>query len=207
MNAPLQPVHSPFGGSVAARILHCRASVRLIEQVPEYLRRSSVYADRGTTLHAAMVFLIDETEDLESLVGKTIGDYVVTHDDVENALRPVYAYVAPLLDMPGAEYYREHRVVFPVIANAFGTCDLLVRVGSTIHVVDYKFGAAVRVRALYPDGDEDVISAQLMFYAAAARHSLPEFCVGVDTFVLTILQPQSIEPDAEIVGHGHARRA
>ena len=50
-----------------------------------------------------------------------------------------------------------------------------------------------------PDGDEDVINAQLLFYAAAARHSLPEFFAGVENIVLTILQPQSIEPDAEMV--------
>ena len=57
----------------------------------------------------------------------------------------------------------------------------------------------MRVLALYPDGDEDVINAQLLFYAAAARHSLPEFFAGVENIVLTILQPQSIEPDAEMV--------
>ena len=57
----------------------------------------------------------------------------------------------------------------------------------------------MRVLALYPDGDEDVINAQLLFYAAAARHSLPEFFAGVDNIVLTILQPMSIEPDAEMV--------
>ena len=66
-------------------------------------------------------------------------------------------------------------------------------------MVDFKFGAGVRVLALYPDGDEDVVNAQLMFYAAAARHSLPEFFAGVDNIVLTILQPVSIEPDAEMV--------
>ena len=136
---------------------------------------------------------------LESLVGKTFNGYTITIDDVETALRPVYAYVAALLDTPGAEYYLEHRVVFPTIAGAFGTADLIVRIGNTIHVIDFKFGAGVRVLALYPDGDEDVINAQLLFYAAAARHSLPEFFAGVDNIVLTILQPQSIEPDAEMV--------
>ena len=96
------------------------------------------------------------------------------HDDVENALRPAYAYVDALLDTPGAEYYLEQRVDFPTIPGAFGTADLLVRIGATVHVIDFKFGAGVRVLALYPDGDEDVINAQLLFYAAAARHSLPE---------------------------------
>ena len=194
-----EPVHSPFGGSVAARVLHCPASVGLVAKVPEHLRRSSVYADRGTALHAAMVLLLDEKESFESLVGKAVGNYAVTHDDVENALRPAFTYIAALLDTPGAEFYLERRAAFPTITGAFGTADLIVRIGDTIHVVDFKFGAGVRVRALYPDGDEDVINAQLLFYAAAARYTLPKFFAGVKDVVLTIVQPQSIEPDAEMV--------
>ena len=93
----------------------------------------------------------------------------------------------------------EHRAVFPTIAGAYGTADLIVRNGSTIYLIDFKFGAGVRVLALYPDGDEDVINAQLLFYIAATRHSLPEFFAGVDRIVLTIVQPQSIEADAEMV--------
>src|SRR5215472_14247400 len=199
MNVPLAPAHSPFGGSVAARVLHCPASVGLTEKVPAHLRKSSTYAERGTACHAAMVHLIDENEDLESLVGKTINSYTIARDDVENALRPVYAYVDALLNEPGAEFYSELRIAFSTVAGAYGTVDLLVRIGRTIHVIDFKFGAGVRVRALYPVGDEDVINAQPLFYAAAARHSLPEFFAGVDRIVLTILQPQSIEPAAEMV--------
>ena len=93
----------------------------------------------------------------------------------------------------------KQRVEFPTIADAFGTADLIVRIGNVIHVVDFKFGTGVRVLALYPDGDEDVINAQLLFYAAAARHSFPEFFAGVEDIVLTILQPMSIELDAEMV--------
>src|SRR5215813_5931686 len=198
MNAPLTPAHSRFGGSVAARVLRCPASVGLVAKVPEHLRRPSAYAERGTACHAAMVQLIDETEDLESLVGKTFNGYAITSDDVENALRPVYAYVEQLLDAPGAEFYLERRVLFPTVVGAFGTVDLLIRIGRTVHVIDFKFGTGVRVRALYPDGDEDVLNAQLMFYAAAARYSLPKFFAAVDEIKLTILQPTSIEPDAEL---------
>jgi Protein of unknown function (DUF2800) len=57
----------------------------------------------------------------------------------------------------------------------------------------------VRVLAIYPDGEVDVINAQPLFYAAGGRHSLPEFFAGVDDIVLTILQPMSIETDAEMV--------
>jgi hypothetical protein len=196
MNAP---AHSPFGGSVARRVLRCPASVCLVEKVPAHLRKSSAYADRGTALHAAMALLIENGCSLAEFVGEKIDSYVITLDDVENALRPVFTYAKTLLDHPGAEYFLERCVVFPTVPGAFGTCDLIVRSGNTAHLVDFKFGAGVRVLALYPDGDEDVVNAQLLFYAAAARHSVPEFFASVDTFVLTILQPQSIEPDAEMV--------
>jgi hypothetical protein len=204
MNALLdraEPVHSPFGGSVAARVLRCPASVGLTQKVPAYLRRPSFYADRGTALHAAITLLLAEDvhSRVESLTGKTFGAYTITLDDVENALRPAYAYVETLLDAPGAEYYLERRVAFPAVPDTWGTTDLLVRIGRTVHVLDFKFGVGVRVLALTPDGDEDVINAQLLFYAAAARHSLPEFFAGVDNIVLTILQPVSAEIDAEMV--------
>ena len=195
-----QPAHSRFGGSVATRVLQCPASVSLVEKVPPQLRKASAYADRGTALHVAVTLLLDDSgHSLESLAGKTINNYTIARDDVENALRPVYAYVDALLDAPGAEFFLEQRVKFPTVAGAFGTCDLIVRIGNAIHVIDFKFGVGVRVLALYPDGDEDVISAQLLFYAAAARHSFPEFFAGVETIVLTIVQPMSIEPDAEMV--------
>jgi hypothetical protein len=198
-NAPFDKAHSPFGGSVAARVLRCPASVGLAAKVPAHLRRSSAYADRGTALHAAMAFLLDGKASFESLIGRTFDAYTITRDDVEKALRPAYAYVEALLDLPGAEYYLEHRVVFPIIAGTFGTVDLLICIGTTVYVVDFKFGIGVRVLALYPDGEEDVLNAQLLFYASAARHSLREFFAGVENIVLTIVQPMSIEADAEMV--------
>src|SRR6516162_8798135 len=103
-----EPVHSPFGGSVASRVLHCPASVGLVEKVPAHLRRTSAYAERGTALHAAMMLLIDSFDgnDLDSLIGTTIGSYTITRDDVDNALAPVFAYVDTLI-APGAEFYVE----------------------------------------------------------------------------------------------------
>jgi hypothetical protein len=199
-----EPVHSKFGGSVAARVLNCPASVGLVAKVPAYLHRPSSYADRGSACHAAMTSLLAEDTHarVESLAGKTFGNYTITHDDVETALAPAYAYVETLLDLPGAEYFLEQRVAFPAIAGTWGTLDLLVRVSRTIHVTDFKFGSGVLVRALAPADDDpavDVINSQLLFYACAARHSLPKFFAGVESIVLTILQPVSIDIDAEMI--------
>ena len=190
--------HSKFGGSVAARVLRCPASVGLVAKVPAYLRKVSAYAERGTALHAAMALLIDNARSLDGLVGETINGYTFSADDVDGTLQPAFGYADALLNVPGAEFYLERRVIFPTI-DAFGTVDLLIRIGAVLHVIDFKFGVGVRVLALSPDGDTDILNSQLMFYAAAARHSLPEFFAGVQDIVLTIVQPVSIEPDAEMV--------
>jgi hypothetical protein len=145
------------------------------------------------------LLLGDEPPSPKSLADKMFNNYAITSDDVEDALRPAYAYTAALIDTPGAEYYFEHRVEFPSVDGAFGTVDLIIRIGNTIHVIDFKFGIGVRVLALYPKEDEDIINAQLLFYAAAARHSLHKFFAGVENIVLTILQPVSTEADAEMV--------
>jgi len=201
MKISAELAHSRFGGSGAARVLRCPASVGLARQVPTYLRKPSAYADRGTALHTAITCLLAEDmhASVESLAGKTFGNYTITSDDVATAIEPAYAYVETLLDTPGAEYFLERRVVFPTIPDTWGTVDLLVRNERTIYVTDFKFGVGVRVCALAADGDEDVINAQLLFYAAAARHSLREFFAGVEDIVLTIVQPRSVDIDAEMV--------
>ena len=172
--------HSVFGGSVAARVLRCPASVGLIQKVPENLhKKSSIYADRGTALHTAMALLLgDDPPSIDSLVGRTFDSYALTRDDIEITLRPALAYVDALLDTSGAEYYLEARIAFPTIAGAFGTADLIVRIGRTIHVIDFKFGSGVRVLALTPDGDTDILNAQLLFYAAPRATRSPNFLLG-----------------------------
>jgi hypothetical protein len=195
------PSHSFFGGSAAARVLACPAFVGLVQKVPAHLRRTSSYAERGTALHTAMALLIEEKRRIDDLVGETIGGYAITADDIEIALKPVYAFVAPLLDADDAAFYLEQRVAFPGVPTAFGTADLIIRNGTALRIIDCKFGA-LPVRALYPDPDDDgadILNPQLMYYAAAARYTLPSFFAGVDEIVLSIVQPVSLEPDADMV--------
>jgi hypothetical protein len=196
-----KPAHSSFGGSTAARTLRCPASVRLVEKVPEYLRKASSYAEHGSVLHEITSTLLDnEKLSPASFIGKTFGACTVTANDIENSIRPVVGYVNPRLNAPGAEFYLDQRVIFPDVPGGFGTLDLILRASTAIELIDFKYGAGVRVLAIYPEGEEDTLNAQLMFYAAAARHTLPEFFAGVETIRLTILQPVSAEgPDAEMV--------
>ena len=129
MNAPRRLIHPSAAASRRGFCAARRPSVSS-SRCRRYLRKASSYADRGTALHSAMALLIENAATLDDLVGETIGDYTITLDDVENALRPVLAYVETLLDAPGAEYYLEQRVVFPAIADTFGTADLIIRIGA-----------------------------------------------------------------------------
>ena len=157
-----------------------------------------------------MARLIEGECSLDDLVGETIDDYTITRDDVENALRPAYAYVDALLDTPGAEYYLEaaRRVSRPSPAPSAPPISSFASATSSTSSISNS-AAGVRVLALYPDGDEDVINAQLLFYAAAARHSFPEFFAGVEDIVLTILQPHVDRARRRdgLDRHGDARRA
>jgi hypothetical protein len=195
--------HSEFGGSIAARVLRCPASVGLAAKTPAQLRRDTIYAQRGAALHVAMALLIEGERALDSLAGETIGEYTITRDDVENALRPALAHVDALLNQPGAEYYLERRVVFPTLENVFGTADLIVKVAGVANVVDHKFGSGVRVVAR----DDDGLNPQLAFYACGARHSLSPFFDDAERIVLTILQPQTIEEGAELASSTEATAA
>src|SRR5215831_1567581 len=64
-----EPAHSPFGGSVATRVLRCPASVSLVEKVPAHLRKVSAYAQRGTAIHIAMAQLIENASSFDDIVG------------------------------------------------------------------------------------------------------------------------------------------
>ena len=193
-----QPAHSPFGGSVAARVLRCPASVGLVAKVPAYLRKSSIYAERGTAL---------PFRDGPSHRARAVPRQPRRRDDRrlhDHARRRRECSAAGSRLCGGAARCPVRNTTsnsassFPTIAGAFG------RRPARPHR-RHRACRRLQVRrrrarpGAHPDGDEDVINAQLLFYAAAARHSLPEFFAGVDDIVLTIVQPQSIEEDAEMV--------
>jgi hypothetical protein len=45
-----ESIHSPFGGSIAARVLRCDAAVDLTQKVPAYLKQTSPNLISGNTL-------------------------------------------------------------------------------------------------------------------------------------------------------------
>lgn len=172
---------SVVGGSTAKRIINCPGSVALVASVPP--APSSKYADEGTLLHNAIAEVLETRRAPMALVGSEYNGVVLSEDLVERKLAPALALLDDLDPFHDGEFIAEHRVDFgDFIPGAFGSCDLLLRVGKSAYVIDWKFG----------DGVVDAVdNEQLLFYAAGALRSRSAEWVfeGADKIELVIIQP------------------
>ena len=174
------------GGSTAKRVMGCPGSVALCAKMPP--RPSSVYADLGTLLHNAISQVLDQGVTPESLIGMKYQDQVLTQDHIDNKLHValnLLSEIDPKLEM---EYAVETEVGFgDFLPDAFGSCDLLGRIGNRAIVLDWKFGDGVAV------GVEE--NEQLLFYAAAAMRTPSVAWVfdGATEIECVIVQPPSVK--------------
>jgi hypothetical protein len=175
-----------LGGSTAARILACPASYHEQLKSPASDTPSS-YADEGTMLHSMIAGMMGGTGMVESMVNT---------EQAETLLKAV-----GLLDQLKVKYGGHFKVVaieatvpMPFVPGSFGSVDLVLSNGSTIIIVDWKFGRGVLVRATYDDGQGETFNAQLMFYAVAARGAFGVRHFKKKKIVLAVIQPRATEP-------------
>jgi len=173
------------GGSTAKRVMNCPGSVALVQLAPP--SPSSVYADKGTLLHNAIAEVLDTDATPMSLIGATYAGQTLDQEMVDEKLLAALDLLDKLDPQNEMQYAVETRVGFgKYLPGAFGSCDLLGRIGDTAYVIDWKFGDGVIVSA-----EEN---EQLMFYAAAAMRSPEAEWVfdGATTIECIIIQPPAI---------------
>ena len=172
------------GGSTAKRVMACPGSVALCERMPP--SPASKYANEGTLLHGAMDALLSDDE--ADVIGMTYEGEVLTDDLYAEKIIPALAALDEV-DPDGAMVYAtESQVSFgKLLPDAFGTTDLLGRIGNKAVVLDWKFGSGVPVEA-----EEN---AQLMYYAAAAMRTKETKWVFEDAeeIELIIVQPPHVK--------------
>jgi len=167
------------GGSTAKRVMNCPGSVALVAQAP--VMPSSTYADKGTMLHTAISeYLLGE----DNVIGTTYEGHTLDQEMYDEKIQPALDLLDEL-DRDGLmKMAVETRVGFgSYLPGAFGSCDLLGRLGDTAYVIDWKFGDGIAVSA------ED--NEQLMYYAAAAMRTKESAWVfnGATKIVCAIIQP------------------
>jgi hypothetical protein len=176
---------SVVGGSTAKRVMMCPGSVALVAQMPPSL--SNAYADKGTLLHTAIaeVFLDDKRP--EELLGMEYEGHTLDQEMCDEKLWPAIKLMDDIDPDQEMEIAVETRVAFGAyLPGAFGSTDLLGRIGNTAFVIDWKFGDGVIV-----DAEEN---HQLMYYAAAAMRTpaVAHIFKGVDVIECVIIQPPAI---------------
>ena len=173
------------GGSTAKRVMKCPGSVALVKLAPP--SPSSVYADKGTLLHTAIseVLLADKTP--ADLIGTTYEGQILDQDMIDQKLQPALDLLDTLDPDQEMKLAIETRVGFGAyLPGAFGSCDVLGRLGDVAYVIDWKFGDGIAV-----DAEEN---EQLMYYAAAAMRT-PEVAwvfEGAVAIECVIIQPPVI---------------
>jgi len=157
-------LHSAIvGGSTASRVINCPGSVALVAKMPP--KPSSSYADEGTLLHDAIALILDGKETSQSVIGMKYKGIELTQELFDDKLAPALAALEEIDPNNEMEFLVETKVSFgDLIPGAFGSTDLMGRLGDRAIVLDWKFGSGVAVSA------EN--NYQGMYYAAAAMRTI-----------------------------------
>ena len=182
--------HAKLSSSASHRWMNCPGSVKASECFPA---SSSIYADEGTLAHEAAEQLIQTGKITPAHKGK-ITKFYKEHqelggdaDQVAKTLEPYVEFVHEELQDakrtdPGAQLLTEQRVdLTPWIPGGFGTTDVAIIGGKTLHIIDLKYGKGVPV---FAEGN-----SQLRLYALGTLDLL-DTIYDIETVKMTIYQPR-----------------
>lgn len=188
MGAPT--THAKLSSSSAYRWISCPGSVKLSEQFPS---TSSVYADEGTLAHDAAEQLI-KTKKVTVAHKKKIDTFYKEHPALQGSASEVIEALEPYVDFVQEEYQdalkedtsaqllTEQKVDLSAwIPEGFGTTDVAIIGGKTLHIIDLKFGKGVPV---FAEGNP-----QLRLYALGTLAML-DVIYDIDKVKMTIYQPR-----------------
>jgi hypothetical protein len=184
--------HFRISPSALHRTLRCSGSLAPHMQVPE---KESPYAAEGTLGHAIAAWVLEndielpcwpavqaradeQVEDVAMWALSGEENFVLATEDLCWA---VDRYVEYVRNIPGERFVEQQLSFGHLVDGGFGTGDVVVLDGDTVHVVDLKLGRGVEV-----DSEEN---EQLGAYgiAAKAKHA---FECEIKRVVLRIVQPR-----------------
>ncbi|WAX05569.1 hypothetical protein BC422P2_00002 [Bacteroides phage BC422P2] len=163
--------HAILSPSSAKRWINCTPSALLAEEAGS---KSSVYAEEGTLAHEIAEYAL--TQYLEGIYDPIIDNAIPLKD--EHLKNPLFSidmadYIRDYCEYVIAEVYETDKVDWPTkvflerkvditdyAPDSFGSVDVTLESSHTIHIIDLKYGAGVKV---FADHNE-----QMMLYALGA---------------------------------------
>ena len=186
-----------IGGSTCERVMNCPGSVAASKLMPP--QQVSEFAEIGSMLHGCMELILNGEKTPEQLLEDNYSSHghTLTKEQVNTLIKPALAAFDQLQEKFGElEFEIEVRVRYSGI-DAFGTVDILAHTEKYTFIIDWKFGAGIKVV-----GGED--NYQLKFYASAAMQTegVSDMFDPAKPVVLAIIQPTMDEPlTFGLIGH------
>lgn len=178
--------HAVLSPSSASRWLACTPSARL-EALEPY--QTSQYADEGTLAHRLADLMIKErlgriptAKEYKKRI-KEIGEDPLYTSEMYDYCDGYAVYVLECYNSyAGAFLYTEDKVdLSQWVPGGYGTVDVRIIAGNTLHVIDFKYGKGVPVFAEH--------NAQLKLYALGAYTEMSHL-FNIEKVIATIYQPR-----------------
>lgn len=169
--------HAKLSASGSARWINCPGSVRMEDGISD---KGSTFAQEGTAAHELAELVLTKGGscfDWESRPLIENSAFTVDHEMADR----VQVYVDYVKQF-GGEHQYEQRVDFSEwVPGGFGTSDAIVIDGSTLRVIDLKYGKGVEVYASE--------NTQGILYALGA-YSEAELFHPIERVIISIVQPR-----------------
>lgn len=180
--------HAKLSASGASRWATCPGSVQMEEGIPD---RESIYAQEGTLAHEMSELKLKHYLDLKGFGKRKLNAAIKKLKENELYQAEMDSYTDTYVDFikekalsfPSNPYIEiEKRVDFSRwVDGGFGTCDCILIHGSTLSIIDLKYGKGVPVSA----GQNE----QLILYALGAYDAF-NLIYNLDKIELNIVQPR-----------------
>lgn len=169
--------HAKLSASGSHRWAHCPGSVKAEEGIAD---RSSIAADEGTAAHELAELVLTQGGACHDWIGRPLIESNAHTVDQEMA-DYVQQYVDYVKSHSGQHEYEQQVDFSEWVPGGFGTADALVLDGSTLRVIDLKYGKGVQVDAFE--------NTQGLLYALGAVSDY-EYLAEIELVVICIVQPR-----------------
>ena len=173
-------IHALLSPSSSERWISCPPSVRMSEKFEE---KPSEYAAEGTAAHSLCKYKLRQILGYEEPDIRENLDYY--NEEMESSTDEYRNYILELLNDSCSGkplMFVEQKIDFSkFVKGGFGTSDCIIIDGTTIHVIDFKYGKGVEVDA--------VNNTQMMIYGIGALEMF-DGIFDINRVVMTIFQPR-----------------
>ena len=201
--------HANLSPSASERWISCPASIRMeAEHGPERGEESS-YAREGTLAHgfaeieASQKFGLSSRKDYLEARRQWQKEFSAerypegTHEEMWSHVKTYLTFLAERLKAhPGSRIMLEQRMDSGV-PDCWGTSDAVIFSESHVEIVDFKYGAGVRVSAKE--------NSQLRLYGCGALDTYGDILGDTETVTCTVYQPRMDNVDSETLSADELR--